>query len=396
MKRNYKMLKTNTLMRENNVSTVITQIINHPEISRAEIAKSTQLNKATVSEIVRDLIDKHYILETGIGESSFGGGRRPILLKTNKKAGMSFSFDIRFDRVSYMACYLDGEVIEMDSFDLYIDSQNIVKIISDIVKDYQKGMPQTPYGIVGITIAVHGIVSNNKIVYTPYYDISALNLVEILTNELDIPVYLENEANLTALAESTLDSQHKNLITLSIHTGVGAGIIINDNLYRGYEGRSGEIGHTTLYPDGIQCTCGNNGCLEQYCSETSLLKFFRNAHQNLSLTTDDLVKDYKNQDPIAVELIEDFAKNLSIGIINLAGMYGPQVVYLSGSIINKLPSIVDMILENLESTIYKWLPVKVSKIMEDSALHGATITNIQYFFGVNNINLSKKSLHQFE
>ena len=95
-------------------------------------------------------------------------------------------------------------------------------------------------------------------------------------------------------------------------------------------------------------------------------------------------------------MIEDFAKNLSIGIINLAGMYGPEVVYLSGNIINKLPSIVDMILENLESTIYKWLPVKVSKIMEDSALHGATITNIQYFFGVNNINLSKKSLHQFE
>ena len=199
------MLKNHTLRRENNVGLVLTEIINQPGVSRAEIAKITNLNKATVSEIVRDLLEKHYIEETGIGESSFSGGRRPILLKINKKAGISFSLDIRFDHVSYLASFLDGEAIETGSFDLYINSENIVNVIVDIIEKYKKNMPTTPYGIVGITIAVHGIVSDNQILYTPYYDISTLNLAEILTEELDIPVYLENEANLTALAESTLD-----------------------------------------------------------------------------------------------------------------------------------------------------------------------------------------------
>lgn len=386
------MLKNHTLRRENNVGLVLTEIINQPGVSRAEIAKITNLNKATVSEIVRDLLEKHYIEETGIGESSFSGGRRPILLKINKKAGISFSLDIRFDHVSYLASFLDGEAIETGSFDLYINSENIVNVIVDIIEKHKKNMPTTPYGIVGITIAVHGIVSDNQILYTPYYDISTLNLAEILTEELDIPVYLENEANLTALAESTLDSEHQNLITCSIHTGVGAGIIIDDGLYKGHQGRSGEIGHTTLYPDGIRCTCGNSGCLEQYCSETSLLKFYRNAHHDLNLTTEDLARDYLNEEPIAVELIDEYAKNLSIGIINLAGMYGPEIIYLSGHIINHIPSIPEKIIEHLAKTIYSWLPIKVSRIAENSSLYGATVSNIQNFFEVDYISLSKKSL----
>src|SRR5699024_1178787 len=99
----------------------------------------------------------------------------------------------------------------------------------------------------------------NKILFTPYYDLSGIDLVKQLKDKLDIPIYLENEANLAAMAESSLNNLHKDIVNFSIHTGIGAGVIIDGKLYRGFEGRGGEIGHTTLYPGGLQCPCGNKG-----------------------------------------------------------------------------------------------------------------------------------------
>src|SRR5699024_9803931 len=127
----------------------------------------------------------------------------------------------------------------------------------------------------------------------PYYNLSETDLVKQLEDILHVPIYLENEANLAAMAESSLNNLHKNIVNCSIHTGIGAGVIIAGKLYRGFEGRSGEIGHTTLYPGGLQCPCGNKGCLEQYCSQSSIVNFYGVAKQNNSLNLNDLITDYE-------------------------------------------------------------------------------------------------------
>jgi len=375
-------------VRDQNIHTVLSQIINHPEISRAEISKKANLNKATVSEIVRNLIDEKYVLETGRGASSDVGGRKPILLKINKKAGVSVSFDVRYDQISYMTNYLNGETIDTNSIEMSIDSSNIISVIKNLVLDFQESITDIPFGLIGITISVHGIISDNKIVFTPYYDLFQLDLASELENELDVPVYLENEANLAALAEATLDTTHHNLITCSIHTGVGAGIIIDQELYRGFQGRSGEIGHTTLYPDGIQCPCGNEGCLEQYCSQNALLSFYQEAHQNSQLTLDDLIENFRKEDTTATKIIEKFAENLSIGMVNLMGAYGPEIIYINSQISREVPIIIDLIQEHLSETIYRGIPIKNSEVIGNSSLFGATVMNIQNFLEVNSLHLS--------
>lgn len=380
------MLRNFSSMREQNTHAILSQIINHPEISRAEISKQTNLNKASVSEIVRNLIDEQYVVETGIGKSSTAGGRKPILLKINKKAGFSFSFDVRYDRLSYMVTYLNGEVFTFESVDMNIDQTNIVSVVENIIRNFQQSMENSPFGIIGIAIAIHGVVSKNKIIFTPYYDLSQIDLANELEKRLHLPIYLENEANLTALAEASMDATHKNLISVSIHTGVGAGIIIEEKLYHGFEGRSGEIGHTTLYPDGIACPCGNKGCLEQYCSQSSVLNAYRNAMENELLTVDNLIMDYKNGENIAVKIIEDFAKNLSIGMTNLMGTYGPEIIYINNKIIKDIPSIIVKIREHLDQTMYKKIPVKISQVAQQASLYGATAMNIQNFLGVKTFN----------
>lgn len=382
------MPNNHTSMRERNNHTVLSQIINYPEISRAEISKKSGLNKATVSEIVRNLINDQYVLETGIGESSEAGGRKPILLKINKKAAISFSFDVRFDQISYMTSYLNGETINTESIEMNINSSNIVSIINNIVMNFKKSIDQVPFGIMGIAIAIHGITSENEIIFAPYYDLAKIDLAEKIEQELNIPVYLENEANLATLAEASLDSKHDNLITCSIHTGVGAGIMINQKLYRGFEGRSGEIGHTTLYPRGIQCPCGNQGCLEQYCSHNALLYFYREAKQNQNLTLSDLVKDFQNGEMTAIKIVKEYAKNLSIGMINLMGTYGPEIIYINSQITREIPKIIEWVQDFLSDTIYKRVPIEQSKIAENASLFGATVLNIQNFLEVETVHLS--------
>jgi len=269
-----------------------------------------------------------------------------------------------------------------------IDSSNIISVIKNLVLSFQESITDIPFGLIGITVSVHGIISDNKIVFTPYYDLFQIDLASELENEVNIPVYLENEANLSALAEDTLDTTHHNLITCSIHTGVGAGIIIDEKLYRGHQGRSGEIGHTTLYPDGIQCPCGNEGCLEQYCSQTALLSFYQEAHQNNQLTLNDLVNDFQKEDVTAVKIVENFAKNLSMGMVNLMGTYGPEIIYINSHISRELPIIIDWVREHLSETLYTNISIKNSEVTGNASLFGATVMNIQNFLEVNSLHLS--------
>src|SRR5699024_1484786 len=107
------------------------------------------------------------------------------------------------------------------------------------------------------------------------YDLDQIDLAFELQQALDMPVYVENEANLTALAETSFSTNKLNLVSVSIHSGIGAGIIINGELYHGRNGHSGEVGHMILYPHGVACPCGNKGCLEQYCSEKAILQQYR-------------------------------------------------------------------------------------------------------------------------
>ncbi|GEK88855.1 Sugar kinase of the NBD/HSP70 family, may contain an N-terminal HTH domain [Alkalibacterium putridalgicola] len=382
------MFRMKNNIRENNSLLVLSEIMNRPEISRAMISEVTGLNKATVSEIVRKLIQDDYVIEIGPGKSTSSGGRRPILLTVNKKAGISISFDVRYDRISYLITYLDGEKIDYTIEETEITKHNIVDYITTVVNDFRSNMKETPFGIIGVTISIHGIVDNNQIEFTPYFDLDHLDLVHLLEEELDLPVHIENEANLSALAESAFDTEHKKLISFSAHTGIGAGIILDGQLYRGYKGRSGEIGHTVLYPNGISCPCGNQGCLEQYCSTKSILRKFQQLKGDPSLTFDDLVDAYHQKDSATLNMILQFAKDFGIGLMNVIGNYDPEIVYINSEILEEIPELISLLNHYLNMTIYKNVPIKQSALGRKASLYGATVMNLKEFLHVDNVGFN--------
>ena len=367
-------------LRENNEQLVLATLIEQPAISRAQISKLIGLNKATVSDIANKLIENQFILEIGNGDSTTSGGRKPILLQINKQAGLTLNIDLSYDYVSYLVTYLNGEVVMKETLSVLVDQTNCIELVQQILLKATNLTEDIPYGIVSISIAVHGIVFDNQIIFTPYYDLDQIDLYDRLSQHITIPLYIENEANLSALAEKMFSTALANLVTISIHSGVGAGVIINNELYHGRDGRSGEIGHTILYPHGKDCPCGNKGCLEQYSSQRAVLAALQQLKNDPTLSLADLIAFYKSGDAETVQLIEEFAFHISIGINNAIASYGPEKVYLNSTLINEIPALLPLIRKNIVSSFSLKTPIENSLLGEEAILLGGAALSIQQFF----------------
>lgn len=258
-------------IREQNEAAVLKTIIDNEHISRAEVSNLTNLNKASVSQIMKKLIETDFVKEVGIGDSTSIGGRKPIQLQFNHQSSLAITFDIGYNYVNSMLSYINGQRIAiLEKQDILITKDNVFTTIDSIMAEFTPKMPPTTHGLVGICLAIHGIVNQENITFTPYYDLEHIDLVSPLSQKYHTAVYIENEANLTALGEYCFSSDSTNLLSVSIHSGIGVGIIVNGRLQTGTHGTAGEVGHSTLFPHGNLCPCGNRGCLEQYASNKVL------------------------------------------------------------------------------------------------------------------------------
>ncbi|MGY3749570.1 ROK family transcriptional regulator [Vagococcus acidifermentans] len=378
-------------IRKQNEATVLSQIIKYEQISRAEVSKITNLNKATVSEITAGLIEKKLVHELGSGESSKVGGRKPRILGFNKRAGCSINVDLGYNYVSSSLTFLNGEVYQAKKEKgFYINQQTVVEYVMNLVDDYQPlAEKMTEFGIVGMTLAIHGTVNNNKIIFTPYYDLDVMDLVAALEEKVDFHVYVENEANLSAVAEATFSTNEKMLVSVNVYSGIGAGVIINRELYKGKDGNSGEIGHTTLIPKGKICPCGNHGCLEQYCSQKAVLNEYA-QHVGKEVSLDEFVAAYRDNDDYAVKLINGMCFDLSIGINNLICHYSPNVIFINGSIFRRIPEMLDFIHHSLKPSMQKTTRLVHSSLGDEATLFGAAAHSIKKFLEIDELNLVKE------
>ena len=376
------------VIREQNASLVMEQIVQHAPISRASLSSNIGLNKATVSDITKKLLEDKLIEEIGIGASSHSGGRKPILLQLNNKAGLSIAIELGYDFISTMVTYLDGEVVFYNKErGTFITKENVLSHIASIIDKYEKISNLTTYGIIGIGIAIHGIVNDNNILFTPYYDLDKIELYEELTKLYPYPIHIESEANLTAIGESTFSTEFNNLISLSIHSGIGAGIIIDGQLFTGLDGRAGEVGHSILYPNGKSCPCGNKGCLEQYCSDKVLLEQLKDRKQLSDITPDLLAELYYAHDSIVLEIVQQHCYNLSKGINNIMTFFAPKVIFMNSSVIRRIPEILSLISDNLESSFNKDIIIENSSLGSKASLFGATALNIRNFLNISHLKI---------
>lgn len=373
-------------IREQNESLILKGIIDHKNISRAELAVMTGLNKASVSSITKTLLDDGLIFETGIGNASTLGGRKPILLQFNPKSALILSFDIGVDYLKGTLAHLDGEkVLSIQKKRIIVSAETVLPLIQQSICDLTNNVDTL---IVGMCVAIHGVVDKNEVVFTPYYDLDTIDLYQELSQHYEFPIFIENEANLAALGEYVFSLDSKTLVSLSIHSGIGAGIVDSGILRKGHFGEAGEIGHSILYPNGKKCPCGNQGCLEQYASNSVL-------YENLALAKQlDYVDSAIIQELVTVhdqETTDALAENaflLSIGINNILTIYDPEVVVINSSVYRNNPALLTMINEHLTSRFARNVQIQNSQLGSQATLFGGIALCCQSYLNIKELKLT--------
>lgn len=382
----------NTFVREMNEHTILEMIILHNEISRADLSKLSGLTKSTVTEITKRLLEKALIIETRSGDSSTLGGRKPILLRLNPYHAAVLSIDLECDGIRAVAALLNGVIVKKYEKNIEINKTNVQTEVNTAVESLTKQIPFTVEGICSMTIAIHGIVRTDCIDFTPNYDIDEIDLMNQIQNEYEFPVYFSNEANLAALAEfSTSENyDHKTLASISIHRGVGAGIILDNTIYEGSHGFGGEFGHNILYPNGLACSCGNHGCIEKYCSVDALIHAFEIECDKRGLTLQDLSKSYYSGNKAAVKVITKYCNDLSIVINNVYTSIDPDIIIINGPIFFEFPHIIHIIKSNLSERIANNINIQMSQLKDEAILLGGAVNSIMNYLDISNFHLISK------
>lgn len=380
------------LIRDINSTLVLETIINQGPISRANISKILGLTKATISAIVADLINNNLVEEIGCDNTDFG--RKPILLSFQRKAGYMVSVDLGVDTISVMLTDLQGENCRLKQIKTPKSNDGILEALIRVIDSIKPEKDSTPYGLVGISLGIHGVVHDNMVSFAPYYNLQNYDLAGRLNEYFHTPIYLENEANLSVLGEKTFMHDYPNIAYISVHSGIGLGILINNELYTGYNGRAGEFGHTIIEINGRECPCGNHGCLEQYVSERALLKEFAVKKGKENVTFDSLITSYEAGDGDAIQIIELFVKLMGICINNVLNAYNPDIIIINSSFTIFIPELTKRIEASLNSRMNSFIRIESSALQDSSILLGGICIVIKNFLGINTLNLSGKEIFE--
>lgn len=333
------MIINKDVMRDHNERSVLQAIVNHGPISRNEISKLLGLNKVTVSDIVGTFIDRKLVASQGEVAAKAGSGRRAELVAFNATYGYVINFSISGEILEMLVTQLDGRALS------YSESPLQQATVQEIVAKMVEMVDQLPTfdvenGLQAISIAIFGVVYENEIVTSPFVDFDDYDLVSTFKERYHVPVIMENEANLAAVFEQDFSKQElQSLVAVSIHEGIGAGILLNKQLYRGNYGRAGEIGQIMIQGPGRQ-RLAKLPSFDHEWSEAALLKKAATLKHVAHYSLAELVQAAGQDDPEIAGLLEDLCYHLAIVTSDLIVAYDPQMIFFNSPLVEQLPELL--------------------------------------------------------
>ncbi|KAA9022524.1 ROK family transcriptional regulator [Niallia endozanthoxylica] len=372
-----------------NRSFIIKEIIKEGMISRADLSKVTALTRATISAQVADLLEEGLIIETMLEHNAVG--RKPIMLSLNAQAGYALGIDLDYGKISFSLSDLLGQPVHSTFIEINTtEYPEILQILLKQIKKYKDKYTDSRYGIVGVGISIHGLVAKDEIVhFVPKLGWNEIDLKNDLEKEINIDVYIENNANLSSFAERVFfHHETDNLLCATLYSGIGLGMMMKDDFFRGHDGFAGEAGHMIVVPEGRACKCGNKGCWEKYASEYGIFEYLAETRQIKKLGYEHIQKWLDRGDEEVTELMEQFIYYLSVGLNNLINMYNPAVLVLDSELLRMYPDALEKIKGNLHSTISHYRELTISSIGKKSCVLGACALVIKHFLDVPMLNLS--------
>ncbi|XEC93939.1 ROK family protein [Paenibacillus tarimensis] len=372
-----------TLIKKINTAVVLEAILRESPLSRAAISERTGLNKATVSSLVQDLIDSNLVLETGPGESS--GGRKPVMLIFNSTAGYAVGIDLGVNYIRGVLTDLEGTVVaEREIALLSTREEDVLPELYGSIEQLMNEAPESPYGVIGIGMGVPGIVDDQgTILFAPNLEWENVELKRLTEDRFGLPVTIDNEANAGAQGEQKYGAGRgiAHQIYVSAGIGIGTGIILNKELYKGSSGFSGELGHLSIDWDGKPCRCGNRGCWELYASENALLE---QASRHDFTTLKELLKAAEEANPEVLKLFAGIGHYLGTGIANIINIFNPDVVIIGNRMSRAQKWLQPSLQETLDRRTLSYhrrnMTILFAELGEQSAVRGAAYYAINRFF----------------
>ncbi|MDD2352558.1 MAG: ROK family transcriptional regulator [Atribacterota bacterium] len=365
-------------MKKWNLSRIFKTIYQQGPISRIKLTEITGCSPGTVSNHVKTLIKKGFVVETNKGISS--GGRKPVKLIINPNKAYIFSIEIEVNRIKIVMFDLKVKPVEkiiipikhkgdyLRTFEhVFYEMDNMIKRKNLRLEDF-----------LGIGVAVPGLIDKIKGVleFAPNLGWKDVSISKIFKEKYDLPVILNNEAKAAAIGErGSYYPQVNNMVFVSINEGIGCGLYINGSLYRGASGNAGEFGHITINTNGTKCHCGNRGCWEIYASENYIV----NRYLELSVNKKKLSKEEiyilgKNDDKTALKIFQEIGRNIGVGLVNIINGLSPELLVIGGGIVEIKDYIYEEIIKKLEesclSVSCKKTDIKFSKLGNMAAVYG--------------------------
>jgi len=379
-----------TRLRRLNRVAILQLLCDRGPLSRVEIAKILQLNPSTVTRIVHELIEENWVLERGNkGEGSAKGGRRPSLLEFNYRAALIIGLDLGGTKVAGAIVDLEGNILYRQSFSSCLGRDGLESLVNLV--QMLATVPCSPgQEIKAIGIGVPGIVRSKEgvVVWAPSLGWRELPLKRILEERVGIPTFVENDVNLRTLGEHWRGAGQgtHNLVCIFIGTGIGAGIIIGGELYRGANEAAGEVGYILPDEKYLGKQYDEFGCLEHLAAGFGIAQRVRAAVQEgkgeaiLKLTggkleevsAEHVFTAARNGDLLAQQIVTDVLKYLAIAVANVASILNPEMIVLSGEVVK---SGGDLLLERIKKLVQGAVPVMpkivLSRLGDEAGVLGA-------------------------
>jgi transcriptional regulator of PTS gene len=371
--------------------------------SRTELAELTGLTKTSITNITTELIEQDIICEVGSDLSMVNMGRKPVMLDISQNSPCALGININRDFVYTSLINLRGDILLEDMLVLHTleSSDSFLQGIYQCCEKILFSEVAKKKKIIGIGVASIGPlnISKGMIVEPPNFKaIKGIKIVELIEQKFNLPVVLNNDMNACAISEKLFGyaKQVSNFVYLGVTNGIGAGIMVNKNLYMGDKGFAGEVGHISIDYKGKKCPCGNIGCFELYAGIPSIEKraneLLKNEKSSLLSTIEnvrwlDIIDTAYKNDKIALALLDELIEYLTAGIVAIANAYDPEVIYLGHEIALAGKLIIYKLRDSVNSRVFskqiKELKIEISKFTDMMyRINGGALVVYSYLKGM--------------
>ncbi|WP_147107519.1 ROK family transcriptional regulator [Tateyamaria sp. syn59] len=344
---------------------LLREISQRGPVARIDLAEHTGISRATVTAVTADLLRGGLIEEVPRESRSdeSARGRPRVDLKIAGDAYLIAGLKVSNASISLVLLDFDGG--DVSDHECAIPTGRLAP--NDLARHIRSGLTDLAekagrtlsdisavgVGLAGVVDAGHGLVY-----WSPSLNARNAPFADVLRDALGIAVYVDNDANLVAMAELTfgLGKSHSDFIVITIESGVGMGMVLGGQLYRGTRGCGAEFGHTKVHLDGALCRCGQRGCLEAYISDYALVREASSVGgMNLTTPTSHAVATVltaaKGGDPTAQKVVDRASKMFAMGLANLVNIFDPELVILAGEQMQFDHLYADTVIEEMRKSI---------------------------------------------